>query len=260
MTFQMRNLHFIVSNRFFNLCRFDTKTKEWSRLPVTINNRYYCSATVMNGCIYVAGGRENDRKELKSVEKYDPKVNRWKNLAAMNESRSNFALVNSGGFLYAIGSAYSVERYNPLNNEWITVSKLTKFQISFFSLISHFPPLSAQVGSFTDCRLITSAIYIDDKLFLMKDTAENVTFGTLTLNDHEIGSFEQLLNPMARRKAKASCCKIFGTCLRIPFTPILRCGYSIWRSCCRRYHTVETLPDPPCVQKSCRLLGINTAT
>lgn len=94
-------------------------------------------ATVMNKCVFVAGGTSNARP-LSSVEKYDPIKNEWINLAAMNRTHINLVLENAGGFLYAMGWNEVVEKYDPLKNEWHMVSGLkfrsTELSHSQFSL------------------------------------------------------------------------------------------------------------------------------
>lgn len=82
--------------------------------------RNACDATLMNGCIVVAGGTSNARP-LSSVEKYDPIKNEWIYLAAMNKTRHRIILENMSGFLYAMGDE-ALERYDPLKNEWQMVS------------------------------------------------------------------------------------------------------------------------------------------
>lgn len=81
-----------------------------------------CDATLMDGCIVVAGGTSNARP-LSSVEKYDPIKNEWINLAAMNKTRYSIILGNISGFLYAMGGNDVLERYDPSKNEWQTVSE-----------------------------------------------------------------------------------------------------------------------------------------
>lgn len=83
--------------------------------------RYYGSAAVVNGYIYVAGGRIDVNTTSRSVETYDPKSDEWVQLAPMINPRSSFALIKSNGFLYAIGGILASERYDPWKSRWSEV-------------------------------------------------------------------------------------------------------------------------------------------
>lgn len=115
------NRRIASANQIDSIFSFDTTTKEWKQITSMNIYIFKCAATVMDSCIYVAGGY-SPRGLISSVTKYDPKNDEWINLAAMTKTRQNFALANSGGFLYAMGSDHAVERYDPLKNEWTIVS------------------------------------------------------------------------------------------------------------------------------------------
>lgn len=77
--------------------------------------RYRSTVAVFDGRIYASGLTNGSSKEF---EAYDPKCNRWTQLASMNKFRFNFALIGSNGFLYAIGRQMMAEKYVPLENRW----------------------------------------------------------------------------------------------------------------------------------------------
>lgn len=77
--------------------------------------RSSCGAATINGCIIVAGGQSERLRGSSSVQKYDPIKNE---LSPMNEARKSFALVNSIGFLYAMGDGKPAEKYDPSNGKW----------------------------------------------------------------------------------------------------------------------------------------------
>lgn len=86
--------------------------------------RSLATAVVMNGYIYVAGGRENDSFS-NEIESFDPTNNTWSKLAPMNKCRYSFALIHFNGFLYAIGGiSDDVEKYDPSENRWTLVSEI----------------------------------------------------------------------------------------------------------------------------------------
>lgn len=97
--------------------------------------RYNYAATTMYGRIYVAGGQATPDLHLCSVECYNPVDNKWTKIANMNFPRSNFALAESKGMLYAIGHHKSVERYDPVRDVWTTVrTKFNCFNMYFSNL------------------------------------------------------------------------------------------------------------------------------
>lgn len=110
----------------FVLLVLDTESSTWfSMRPMHHARTFRASATVLNGCIYVAGGGINYSAQ-NTVESYDPASDTWTLLASMNRFRSEFALFESNGFLYAIGGNRSVEKYDPSKNEWTEVRSTLK--------------------------------------------------------------------------------------------------------------------------------------
>ena len=94
-----------------------------------LSKRLYFGATVLNGKIYVAGGKNDDGKSaMNSVECYDPKTNKWQYLQSMNQPREEFGLVAVMGKLFAIGGKDryardaveldTMEIYCPETNTW----------------------------------------------------------------------------------------------------------------------------------------------
>ncbi|XP_019497595.1 PREDICTED: kelch-like protein 26 isoform X1 [Hipposideros armiger] len=90
-----------------------------------------CSHTcvaVLDNFVYVAGGQHLQYRSgegaVDACYRYDPHLNRWLRLQAMQESRIQFQLNVLCGMVYATGgrnragSLASVERYCPRRNEW----------------------------------------------------------------------------------------------------------------------------------------------
>lgn len=94
--------------------------------------RYNYAGAVMNGKIYVAGGRGDRDSILHSVECYNPVNDEWVKIASMNHQRENFALVELSGNLYAMGHHKSIERYDPVQEAWTVVRAL--FHLNCFFL------------------------------------------------------------------------------------------------------------------------------
>ena len=59
------------------------------------------AAVALDGCIYALGGYGN--VHLSSVERYDPKRDKWSLVPAMSTARNNFGACALHGFIYAVG-------------------------------------------------------------------------------------------------------------------------------------------------------------
>lgn len=103
--------------------------------------RSYAFAAIVNGYIYVAGGRKSENTTLSVVECYNPMSDEWVQVAPMNWSRSSSALIKSNGFLYALGGNRAIERYDPRNICWKEVC-------AFMLLLIEFP---ANLYRLSDC-------------------------------------------------------------------------------------------------------------
>lgn len=121
---------------------FDFETWKWTALKSMIQPRIgYCSA-VLNGKIYVAGGFPSA-----TVECYDPKTNEWTPAAPMCRSRANAEMVAHNGYLYVFGGRgcnffefhldafQEIERYDPIENEWIIIPDKLNETMYGFSVI-----------------------------------------------------------------------------------------------------------------------------
>ncbi|XP_067308198.1 kelch-like protein 33 [Pseudorasbora parva] len=104
------------------------KEIEWRMLgEMPDRARFRHGVGVLDGQLYVAGGCHFYAKHdvMKSVYRYDPERDHWKRLADLQELRSNFTLVVSGGALYAVGgdkdihtNLDSVEKYSLETDCW----------------------------------------------------------------------------------------------------------------------------------------------
>lgn len=106
---------------------FDTETKSWEVIKPMKVARYWSSAVVLNGYIYVVGGvvrssSGNGFVMINAVEMYDPNCDEWVQLAAMHTVKKLRALVASNGFLFAF--ADYCEKYEPLKNRWTDVGTI----------------------------------------------------------------------------------------------------------------------------------------
>lgn len=96
------------------------ETKTWEEIKSMNAVRWFPSAAVLNGHIYVAS---ESGQMGNSVEMYDPKSDEWTEVAAMHKHRLIFTLIESNGYLFAMGGDPIVERYDPRENCWTMVRK-----------------------------------------------------------------------------------------------------------------------------------------
>lgn len=81
--------------------------------------RYHSAATVVKGYIYVAGGYMGVGMRSTSVEIYDPKTDEWTQIAPLRCAADT--LIESNGFVYAMGENENVQRLDPYINCWTEV-------------------------------------------------------------------------------------------------------------------------------------------
>ncbi|XP_058239036.1 kelch-like protein 13 isoform X1 [Hemibagrus wyckioides] len=115
---------------------FDEKAHEWRALAPMDAPRYQHGIAVIGNFLYVVGGQSNyDTKGKTAVDtafRYDPRYNRWIQVACLNEKRTFFHLSALKGHLYAVGGRNAagelatVECYNPRTNEWTYVAKMNE--------------------------------------------------------------------------------------------------------------------------------------
>lgn len=103
----------------------------WTTLSNTLTiARKYCSAVEQNGCLFVAGGMDNSRRRVSTVDFYDPRAGVFERAAPMTKARSSFGLTSVGGTLIACGGNcdaavnQSAEVLDPRMNKWRLISPL----------------------------------------------------------------------------------------------------------------------------------------
>ncbi|KAL2084837.1 hypothetical protein ACEWY4_020355 [Coilia grayii] len=105
---------------------------DWSELaPMPAGRSHHCVA-VMGHFLFVAGGEVEQTNgptcAVRSACRYDPRADRWTDIAPMKACREHFVLGALGQFLFAVGGRNelrqvlpSVERYCPKRNKWTFV-------------------------------------------------------------------------------------------------------------------------------------------
>uniref|UniRef100_A0A3Q2Q8S9 Kelch-like protein 20 n=1 Tax=Fundulus heteroclitus TaxID=8078 RepID=A0A3Q2Q8S9_FUNHE len=120
--------------------RYDPQTNEWRMVASMSKRRCGVGVSVLDDLLYAVGGHDGS-SYLNSVERlYDPKTNQWSSdVAPTSTCRTSVGVAVLGGFLYAVGGQDGVsclniveryrlvsvlERYNPQENRWHTVSPM----------------------------------------------------------------------------------------------------------------------------------------
>ena len=100
--------------------------------------RRFTAAAVVDGKIYVVGGRDAQRQDLSSVEVYEPSSDTWTLVAPMGTARKQHGVAVLGGKLYAVGGhtdaggdTNAVEAYYPATNTWSAAAPMSSLRKQF---------------------------------------------------------------------------------------------------------------------------------
>ena len=110
---------------------FNVSCSCWSTKAALPTFRYEFGIGVVNGILYVVGGRDPQGRVLSTVEAYDPLTNTWSTKASMPTPRDALGIGVVDGVLYAIGGRglYGrplavVEAYNPVTDAWTLMAPM----------------------------------------------------------------------------------------------------------------------------------------
>jgi N-acetylneuraminic acid mutarotase len=111
-----------------DLAVYDPKTDKWTTLPPMHVRRDHAYGAVMNGKLYVVGGRDRPVYTLDALEEYDPATNAWTEKAPMPTGRSGGNGAVLGGKFYVFGGEGNkasplgifdqAEAYDPATDSW----------------------------------------------------------------------------------------------------------------------------------------------
>ncbi|KAJ8253430.1 hypothetical protein GJAV_G00212860 [Gymnothorax javanicus] len=115
---------------------YDEEAEAWHALQPMDTPRYQHGVALIGNFLYIVGGQSNydtkGKTAVDSVYRYDPRFDRWLQVASLNEKRTFFHLSALKGRLYAVGGRNSsgeidtVECYNLSKNEWTFMSPMTE--------------------------------------------------------------------------------------------------------------------------------------
>ncbi|XP_028653666.1 kelch-like protein 32 [Erpetoichthys calabaricus] len=109
----------------------------WSELaPMPVGRSHHCVA-VMGDFLFVAGGEAEHATgrscAVRTACRYDPRSNKWTEIAQMKNCREHFVLGTLDKYLYAVGGRNelrqvlpTVERYCPKKNKWTFVQSFDR--------------------------------------------------------------------------------------------------------------------------------------
>uniref|UniRef100_A0A3B4BIB8 BTB domain-containing protein n=1 Tax=Periophthalmus magnuspinnatus TaxID=409849 RepID=A0A3B4BIB8_9GOBI len=113
---------------------YDEKTGHWRALEPMESPRYQHGVALLGGFLFIVGGQSTydtkGKTAIDSAYRYDPRFNKWLQIASLNEKRTFFHLSALKGKLYAVGGRNAtgeidtVECYNLKKNEWTFVTNM----------------------------------------------------------------------------------------------------------------------------------------
>jgi len=111
-----------------DLAVYDTAADRWSTLPPMKVARDHAYVGVIDGRLYVVGGRDRPKYDIVTIEEFDPGTGKWSERAPMPSGRSGGHATVLGGQLYVFGGEGNpasplgiyneVEAFNPAINSW----------------------------------------------------------------------------------------------------------------------------------------------
>jgi len=115
---------------------YDAAADNWHSLAPLLTPRNSAAGAVVNGVLYVIGGRTVSDGNLKTVEVYDPLSDRWARASPMPKAQSGLAAAVSHGKIYVFGGEYLTPRpggvfaeaweYNPDTDKWRAVAAMPR--------------------------------------------------------------------------------------------------------------------------------------
>lgn len=115
---------------------FDPATKRWSALANAPTPRNSAASAVIDGKIYVVGGRKFSKNDdgtarqvnMPNLEVYDPKLNRWQTRSPLPQARGGLAATSHLGKLYVFGGEQWVPEQKVFAESWVYDPKTDKWE------------------------------------------------------------------------------------------------------------------------------------
>jgi hypothetical protein len=112
---------------------FDTRTRRWTPGPDLPTARHHLATAVLDGKLYVLGGRAPGDFSIAAFERYDPETEQWTELPPLPEGAGGLAAASVGGQIVAIGGGDDAENwvtpatwaFDPEDGRWRRMRDLT---------------------------------------------------------------------------------------------------------------------------------------
>lgn len=115
---------------------YDEKTGHWRALKPMEVPRYQHGVALLGGFLFIVGGQSTydtkGKTAIDSAYRYDPRFDKWLQIASLNEKRTFFHLSALNGKMFAVGGRNAsgeidtVECYNLKKNEWTFVNNMVE--------------------------------------------------------------------------------------------------------------------------------------
>uniref|UniRef100_UPI003AAE8626 kelch-like protein 9 n=1 Tax=Centroberyx gerrardi TaxID=166262 RepID=UPI003AAE8626 len=115
---------------------YDEESGHWRALRPMEVPRYQHGVALLGGFLFIVGGQSTydtkGKTAIDSVYRYNPRFDKWLQIASLNEKRTFFHLSALKGKLYAVGGRNAsgeidtVECYNLRKNEWTFVTHMVE--------------------------------------------------------------------------------------------------------------------------------------
>ncbi|XP_059970772.1 kelch-like protein 32 isoform X2 [Mesoplodon densirostris] len=117
-------------------CRYDPRSNSWAEIAPMKNCREHFVLGAMDEYLYAAGGRNELRQVLPTVERYCPKKNKWTFVQPFDRSLSCHAGYVADGLLWISGGVTNTAQYQnrlmayePNQNKWISRSPMLQRRV-----------------------------------------------------------------------------------------------------------------------------------
>lgn len=113
------------------LYAYSVAANKWFQLPNFKQARDHHRLEVLNRCLYVISGRQDDlRHTLRSVERYQLDTRQWSFADSIPTARGGIATQVYHGKIYVFGGEFvwscsdEIDCYDPIKNKWMKLDKL----------------------------------------------------------------------------------------------------------------------------------------
>ena len=162
----------------------------WKEVAPMNQKRFVMGGAVFRDSLVVAGGDNENHKDLSSVAYYQAAFDEWKFASPLRNARSGCAMVASDEHLYVLGGrvdnkcSSSVERISKLSEDWGEIQSMQIPRRWFASVICN--GIIYAIGGQTDCK-------------------ENITTSTVETYDFAENKWVYISSMITERSAHAAC-------------------------------------------------------